>query len=72
MDGHEREAAVNYCTLVNEYWKDKNCIDQDAAKEKCGDAKKPLNKSSFVFEFEYRVSREGYWVYEHMVLQLED
>ena len=34
--------------------------------------KKPLTKSPFIFEFEYGASGEGYWVYEHMVLQLED
>jgi hypothetical protein len=34
--------------------------------------KKLLTKSPFVFEFEYGASREGYWVYEPMLLQLED
>jgi hypothetical protein len=34
--------------------------------------KKTLTKSPFVFEFEYGANGKGYWVYEHMVLQLED
>jgi hypothetical protein len=34
--------------------------------------KKALTKSPFVFEFECGANGEGYWVYEHMVLQLED
>ncbi len=34
--------------------------------------KLPLTKSPFVLKFEYGASGDGYWVYEHMVLQLED
>jgi hypothetical protein len=59
--------------LVNEYRRDKKYQDEEAAKAKRGDAKKkPLTKSPFILEFEYGASGEGYWVYEHMVLQLED
>ncbi len=58
---------------VNEYRQNKKYQDEQAAKAKRGDAqKKPLTKSPFVFKFEYGASAEGYWVYEHMVLQLED
>jgi hypothetical protein len=34
--------------------------------------KKPLTKSPFVKEFEYGANSDGYWTYQHMVLQLED
>jgi hypothetical protein len=34
--------------------------------------KKDLKHSPFVVEFEYGANNEGYWSYEHMVLQLED
>jgi hypothetical protein len=38
-----------------------------------GNTKKTaLTSSPFVLEFEYGANAEGYWVYEHMVLQLED
>jgi hypothetical protein len=35
-------------------------------------SKKPLNCSPFVRTFEYGVDSDGYWSYNHMVLQLED
>jgi hypothetical protein len=38
--GYGLQMSEQDLALVNEYWKDKNDIDQDAAKEKCGDAKK--------------------------------
>ena len=47
--------------------------DVDAAKLLHGNASKPdLTKSPFVEELEYGASKEGYWTYEKMVLQLED
>jgi len=47
--------------------------DEEAATAKRGTAlKQPLTSSPFVLEFEYGVSAEGYWMYESMVLQLED
>jgi hypothetical protein len=33
--------------------------------------KKDLLSSPFIVEFEYLANYEGYWYYEHMVLQLE-
>lgn len=35
-------------------------------------AKKVINESPFVKYFEYGQSHEGYWDYNHMILQLED
>ena len=34
--------------------------------------KQPLTDSPFIREFEYGAKNEGYWSYEHMVLQMED
>ena len=31
-----------------------------------------LTKSPFIVTFQYGASAEGYWVYERMILQLED
>jgi hypothetical protein len=46
-------------------------LDKDAAKAKQGTRKEaPLTSSPFVLEYEYGANAEGYWVYEHMVLQL--
>jgi hypothetical protein len=58
---------------INRYREGKEYIDKDAAKSKCGSTKKAaLTSSPFVLEFEYGANAEGYWVYEHMVLQVED
>jgi hypothetical protein len=34
--------------------------------------KSPLTDNPFMREFEYGAKGEGYWSYEHMVIQLED
>ena len=58
---------------VNEWRRGQHYLDESAAKAKRGTSeKKDLPSSPFVFEFEYGASNEGYWCYEHMVLQLED
>jgi hypothetical protein len=58
---------------INRYREGKEYIDVDSAKTKCGTTTKaPLTSSPFVVEFEYGANAEGYWVYEHMVLQVED
>jgi hypothetical protein len=58
---------------VNETRKGKKYTDENAAIAKRGSAdKKDLLHSPFMLEFEYGVNFEGYWSYEHMVLQLED
>jgi hypothetical protein len=48
--------------------------DEAAAKEtRGGDAnKQPLSQSPFVVEFEYGANNQGYWRYDHMILQFED
>ena len=47
--------------------------DEKAATKKRGSIEKEdLHESPFVREFEYGASYEGYWYYEHIVLQLED
>ena len=48
-------------------------LDEKAATAVKATTSKPaLTKSPFVREFEYGSSGEGYWTYQHMVLQLED
>ena len=42
------------------------CIDGGTA------TKQPLETSPFIVEFEYGANAEGYWTYDHMVLQFED
>ena len=47
-------------------------MDEEAATTKKGTAlKKTLTLSPFVLEFEYGISGESYWSYQHMVLQVE-
>jgi len=47
--------------------------DGESAKAKRETAiKRPLTCSHFIREFEYGYKGEGYWSYEHMVIQLED
>jgi hypothetical protein len=58
---------------VNKYRQGKNYSDGSAVMDKRGaSAKLPLESSPFVFQFEYRINTEGYWTYDHMVLQFED
>ncbi len=60
---------------VNEKRKNEKYKDLKAAAEAggCKDGfKKPLTCSPFVRTFEYGADSDGYWNYNHMVLQLED
>jgi hypothetical protein len=58
---------------VNAYRKDKNYRDKDAATYIHGKAeKRPLDSTPFNRELQYGSNLDGYWCYEHMVLQLED
>jgi hypothetical protein len=58
---------------INERRRGQKYVDETAAVSKKGTAlKKDLKHSPFVVEFEYGANNEGYWSYEHMVLQLED
>ncbi len=58
---------------INKYCEGKRYLDEDAATLKRGSpTKKLLTSSPFVVEFNYGAQYEGYWCYEHMVLQLKD
>ena len=47
--------------------------DEEAAKKITGNTMKaPLTQSPFVVEFEYGANSQGYWDYDHMILQFED
>ena len=45
---------------------------QAALETRKSEYKAPLTTSPFVREFEYGQNADGYWTYQHMVLQLED
>jgi hypothetical protein len=58
---------------VNEARVGQKYLDEAAANAKRGTVeKKELKNSPFIIEFEYGANNEGYWSYDHMVLQLED
>jgi hypothetical protein len=60
---------------VNRYRKGKTYMDKDAAMAVYhSDMKQSLNSDPFIQLFEYgnAEGREGYWSYDHMILQLED
>ncbi len=65
---------------VNEARQATKYSDQEAAKEIRGkifkesldNFKDPLDNSPFVLQFEYGANNQGYWKYDHMILQMED
>ena len=58
---------------VNEMRLGKSYEDAESVNARCESANKmPLTESPFIRELEYGSKREGYWSYEHMVIQLED
>jgi hypothetical protein len=58
---------------INNYRNGKDYCDQKAAIKLRGTSKKQaLTETPFVREFEYGQNSDGYWSYEHMVLQMED
>jgi hypothetical protein len=70
-----REITDETLMFVNTNRLSKNYADEEAARDVYDTAKKrPLTKESlpFLVYFEYGESKEGYWDYNHMVLQFED
>jgi hypothetical protein len=59
---------------VNERRQGKHYSDEEAAKKIKGNSsmKMPLTGSPFVVEFEYGANNQGYWDYDHMIIQFED
>jgi hypothetical protein len=58
---------------VNVTREGKKYNDTKAAISKRGtDMKKQITSSPFIVEFAYGVNLEGYWLYDHMVLQMDD
>ena len=67
------ELTPEQLAKVNKKRAGENYEDAESATSKRGNAvKAPLTESPFVREFEYGVNAQGYWSYEHMVMQLED
>jgi hypothetical protein len=59
---------------VNKEREGKNYINKDAGNKIRGNSsmKAPLTESSFIVEFEYGANNQGYWDYDHMIIQFED
>ena len=60
---------------INETRQGARYADEEAAMEVYGSSLKPLlstSKSSFLTFFDYGENKDGYWDYNHMVLQFED
>jgi len=58
---------------INEKRQGEKYVDESAAMAKWGTSEKwELRSSPFIVEFDYGANNEGYWSYDHMVLQLED
>jgi hypothetical protein len=71
--GFGLELTPEQLNVVNQARRGTKYKDEESAISRLGTAiKKDLPKSPFVKEFEYGASNEGYWCYEHMVLQFED
>ena len=71
--GFGMELTTKHLQKINEKRKQEQYIDEVAAVLKRGTAEKqPLTTSLFYTEFEYGANKDGYWTYEHFVLQCED
>ena len=71
--GYGFELSKAILDEVNIKREGKHYSDSTAAKLRNGTSLKPrLTVSPFVRQLEYRNGLEGYWSYEHMVLQIED
>ena len=58
---------------VNKKREGKHYSDELASKKIKGNTMKaPLTESPFVVEFEYGANNQGYWDYDHMIMQFED
>ena len=60
---------------INEIRQGARYADEEAAMEVHGSSLKPLlstGKSPFLTFFDYGKNKDGYWDYNHMVLQFED
>ena len=63
----------NILDQVNAFRHGKKYSDENAVKEVYGSPfKKKLTSTLFIRELEYGKNKNGYWLYDHMVLQLED
>ena len=63
------------CNQINEVWKGQQYVDIRAAiemKKNAQQLKLDLTEFPFIKKIENGASNNGYWAYQHMVLQLED
>ena len=71
--GFEFSVLSDVLDAVNESRKGKDYSNEDAAVIVTGNAEKgKLTTSPFLRELEYGKNIDGYWTYNHMIIQLED
>ena len=71
--GLMRELEEHTLNFINTTRLGAKYADKDAAIDVLGSAqKKPLESSPFVVFFDYGENKEGYWNYNHMVVQFKD
>jgi hypothetical protein len=71
--GFGLEMSREQLEKVNQFRQGKKYADEEAAKARQGsEYKTALTCRPFIIEFSYGVQEQGYWNYEHMVIQFED
>ena len=71
--GYGMNLTVQDLKQVNESRHGTKYKDEQAANDtKKNIFKLELTPTPFIREFEYRANSEGYWTYQHMLLQLKD
>ena len=71
--GYGWQLTPEQLLIVNTYRNGKTYTDEIAALEVIKQKEKtPLETSPFIRKFEYGANSEGYWNYNHMVIQFED
>ena len=65
--------TIEQINEINTYRQDRSYVETDAATFLNGSTKKqPLTESPFLRMLEHGQGKDGYWTYNHMVLQVED
>ena len=71
--GYGYPLSAQQLATVNEYREGKQYKDKNAALEVMHTINKcPLTSSPFIQKFDYGINSDGFWNYNHMVVQFED